>query len=96
MYDLDTIKAMSLFNAAPVTYRSARIYFHAGKYMLGFKGQRALWVVRKVTERIDSLGRKYPRYVGVQARKPIIPRDATPISRDEAGRLLKSALGLNN
>lgn len=96
MYDLQTITNMNTFNAAPHTYRAARIYdIGGGKYALGFKGSRALWVVRKTTERIDSLGRKYPRYIGVQARKPIIPHAATPITRDEAGRLLKSALGIN-
>lgn len=97
MYDLDTIVNMNTFNAVPATYRAARIYdLGGGKFALGFKGQRALWVVRRIRNKKDILGRGLPTYQGVQARKPIIPHDAKLVTRDEAGRLLKSALGLNN
>ena len=61
-----------------------------GKFARGNAGGRATWVVRRVL----TGGR--PKYIGVQARKPRIPTDASRIARDRAGASLLSALGLDN
>lgn len=65
-----------------------------GKFALGNKGQKATWVVRRIANKVDRLGRGLPTYKGVQARKPVIPVDAKLVRRESAGRLLLSALGL--
>lgn len=60
-----------------------------GKYARGRAGERASWVARRTT------GVGYPRYRGVQARKPVIPEDAPKVSRRDAGRALCRAFGLD-
>jgi hypothetical protein len=90
MWDLQTIVTM---NAAPP--KSQYIYdLGNNKFALGNKGKKATWVVRRIANKTDKLGRGLPTYKGVQARRPTIPPDARRIRRDEAGRLLLRALGL--
>lgn len=96
MWDLDTIKRINAPthpNHRAVT--SMRIYdLGNNKFALGNKGLKATYVVRRVANKTDRLGRGLPTYKGVQARRPRIPMDARMVRRDDAGRLLLAALGL--
>jgi hypothetical protein len=98
MWDLDTIVRLNSANAtapAPKPAQQLRIYdLGNNKFALGNKGERAQYVVRRVANKVDALGRGLPTYKGVQARRPRIPADARLISRSDAGRLLLRALGL--
>lgn len=101
MWDLDTIVRMNAEKAtAPrnTPPRGAlRIWdLGGGKFAFGNKGEKAVYVVRRVANKKDALGRGLPTYKGVQARRPRIPADATLVTRDNAGRLLLRALGLRN
>lgn len=90
MWGLETIISM---NAAP----PARQYIYDlgnGKFALGNLGKKATYVVRRVANKVDALGRGLPTYKGVQARRPTIPTYARRIRRDQAGRLLRKALGV--
>lgn len=99
MWDLQTIKAMNapggrVPGSSDPSVRP-RIYdLGQGKFALGLKGHRARWVVRRIANKVDALGRGLPTYKGVQARKPIIPGSAKLVRRENAGRLLLRALGL--
>lgn len=91
MWDLQTIVAMNRAHGV----RRVHIYdLGDGKFALGTKGDKARWVVRRIANKVDRLGRGLPTYKGVQARKPIIPADAKLVRRESAGRLLLRALGL--
>ena len=75
--------------------RSLRIFdLGSGKFALGNKGEKAVYVVRRVTNAKDKLGRGRPKYKGVQARRPRIPADAPIVRREDAGRLMLRAFGL--
>lgn len=93
MWDLQTIVTMNK-NPNPPT-ATFRIYdLGGGKFALGNRGQKAAYVVRRVRNKVDVLGRGLPTYKGVQARRPRIPADARLVPRESAGRLLLRALGL--
>lgn len=94
MWDLQTIVALNNKTAGnPVQH--FRIYdLGGGKFALGNKGQKAAYVVRRIANAVDSLGRGLPTYKGVQARRPRIPTSARIVRREDAGRLLLKALGL--
>jgi hypothetical protein len=94
MWDLQTIIAQN--NPCPDRGTAPmRIYdLGANKFALGFKGKRAAYVVRRVANKKDALGRGLPTYKGVQARKPVIPSDARLVRREDAGRLLLRAFAL--
>ena len=102
MWDLETIVRLNSTKQSTPLYvntsyngRSLRIFdLGGGKFALGNKGQKAAYVVRRVANKKDALGRGLPTYKGVQARRPRIPQDARIIRREDAGRLLLSALGL--
>ncbi len=90
VWDLETLSWMN----AP-THGPARIYdLGNGKFALGYRNERAIKVVRRITNKVDRLGRGLPVYKGVQARKPIIGDAAKSVTRDAAGRLLRKALGV--
>lgn len=98
MWDLDTIVRM---NAEPRVTAAKQVVDHFriydlgdGKFALGNKGEKAAYVVRRVANKKDALGRGLPTYKGVQARRPRIPQDARLVKREDAGRLLLRALGL--
>jgi hypothetical protein len=94
MWDLQTIVAMNAPNPAS-TPRTLRIYdIGDGKFALGNKGSKAVYVVRRIANKVDRLGRGLPTYTGVQARKPRIPTTARIVRREDAGRLLLRAFGL--
>jgi hypothetical protein len=91
MWDLETIKRM---NAEPAV-KAMRIFdLGGGKFALGNRGSKAAYVVRRVRNAVDRLGRGLPTYKGVQARRPRIPADAPIIRREDAGRLILRAFGL--
>lgn len=93
MWDLSTIVTMNK-NPNPPT-ATFRIYdLGNGKFALGNRGQKAAYVVRRIRNKVDRLGRGTPTYLGVQARRPRIPAEARVIPRESAGRLLLKALGL--
>ena len=104
MWDLNTIISMNATKQsaaqAPTHGPTLRIYDLGEnengerKFALGNKGQKAVYVVRRILNRTDKLGRGLPRYLGVQARRPTIPADAPVVPRESAGRLLLKALGL--
>lgn len=101
MWDLDTIIRLNAERAtAPKTaptQQQLRIYEIApGKFALGNLGEKAHYVVRRVANKADALGRGLPTYKGVQARRPRIPQGARLVRREDAGRLLLKALGLRN
>lgn len=101
MWDLDTIVRMNSTKATTPAYTPPPQYLHIfdlgnGKFALGNRGEKAVYVVRRVANRKDALGRGLPTYKGVQARRPRIPTEAKLITRDNAGRLLLRALGLRN
>lgn len=99
MWDLDTIRNI---NAEPKTagpqkavINHARIYdLGGGKFALGNRGAKAIYVIRRVANKKDKLGRGLPTYKGVQARRPRIPAEAPIVRREDAGRLMLSAFGL--
>jgi hypothetical protein len=91
MWDLETIVAMNL----PKTIEHLHIYdLGNNKFALGNKGKRAVSVIRRIPNKVDSLGRGLPEYKGVQARKPRIPVTARLVRREDAGRLMLRAFGL--
>lgn len=102
MWDLQTIVRMNSTKATTPPYvdtsyngRTLRIYdLGGGKFALGNRGEKAVYVVRRVANKKDALGRGLPTYKGVQARRPRIPADAKIVRREDAGRLLLAALGL--
>lgn len=100
MWDLDTIVRINQdksIHAAPAKalLDHARIYaLGNGKFALGNKGEKAIYVVRRVANTKDKLGRGLPTYKGVQARRPRIPQDAPIVRREDAGRLMLRAFGL--
>lgn len=99
MWDLDTIvrinKTPGLAPAAKQAIDHSRIYaLGDGKFALGNKGEKAIYVVRRVANAKDKLGRGLPTYKGVQARRPRIPQDAPVVRREDAGRLMLRAFGL--
>lgn len=101
MWDLDTIVTMNATKQSTPDRTPAPRYLHifdigGGKFALGNRGEKAVYVVRRVANRKDALGRGLPTYKGVQARRPRIPTTAKLVRRDDAGRLLLAALGLNN
>lgn len=97
MYNPDTIAQM---HSSPGTTAKAVVdHFHIfalgdGKFALGNRGEKAAYVVRRILNRTDSLGRGLPTYKGVQARRPRIPNDARIVRREDAGRLMLRAFGL--
>lgn len=95
MWDLQTIVTMNKKSPPPTA--TFRIYdLGNGKFALGNRGQKAAYVVRRVRNKVDRLGRGLPTYLGVQARRPRIQADAKLIPREDAGRLLLKALGLRS
>lgn len=102
MWDLDTIVALNASKQTTPPYvdtsyngRTLRIFdLGDGKFALGNRGQKAVYVVRRIANKTDALGRGLPTYQGVQARRPRIPQDAKVVRREDAGRLLLAALGL--
>lgn len=102
MWDLNTIIAMNAAKQTTPPYvsgayngRTLRIFdIGGGKFALGNKGEKAVYVVRRVRNQKDALGRGLPTYKGVQARRPRIPADAPIIRREDAGRLMLRAFGL--
>jgi hypothetical protein len=80
---------------APRTAQHAHIFdLGGGKFAIGNRGQKAVYVVRRIANKVDKLGRGLPTYKGVQARRPRIPADAPLIRREDAGRLMLRAFGL--
>lgn len=101
MWDLDTIvrinnnQTLAPPHPAKSVLDHARIYdMGNGKFALGNRGQKAIYVVRRVANQKDALGRGLPTYKGVQARRPRIPADAPIVRREDAGRLMLKAFGL--
>lgn len=101
MWDLDTIVRINQGKTLAPPHPSKRVLDHAriydlggGKFALGNRGEKAIYVVRRVANKKDALGRGLPTYKGVQARRPRIPADAKIVRREDAGRLLLAALGL--
>jgi hypothetical protein len=93
MWDLETIKYLNA--AEPSAIQALRIFdLGGGKFALGNRGCKAAYVVRRVRNATDRLGRGLPTYKGVQARRPRIPADAPIIRREDAGRLMLRAFGL--
>ncbi len=93
MWDLETIKHMNVQH--PTLVNSMRIFdLGNGKFALGNRGCKAAYVVRRVRNAVDKLGRGLPTYKGVQARRPRIPADAPIVRREDAGRLMLRAFGL--
>lgn len=97
MWDLNTIVHINRDPSIPAksVLDHARIYaLGNGKFALGNKGEKAIYVVRRVANAKDKLGRGLPTYKGVQARRPRIPQDAPIVRREDAGRLMLRAFGL--
>lgn len=101
MWDLDTIVRMNSTKKSTPAYtdasyngRTLRIYdIGNNKFALGNKGDKAVYVVRRVP---NPSGRGLPTYKGVQARRPRIPQGARIVAREYAGRLMLKALGLRS